>query len=170
MVTPNDANTEEEVEFDVPDEAVCPECGGEPTDESERERFLSDMGYMSGECPLVCGTCGSKFLHGVPLGEFDLYDDMECPACSQRGVSSYFRVHRVHVDPPDPPMEFSEERRRRVLDMENPVLLHVKCPECFHMPKGGGVYRDADDYGLALVGNPPITGETDGARPQGYRE
>lgn len=160
--------------FDVPDEAGCPDCGGDPTDESVQERRLSDLGYLSGECPLVCEDCGNEWLLGVPVGEFERGDDLVCPACEKDEDAEgtvYYMVHRVDQRPPDPPDEWDDFRRETVLDMEDPVLLHLKCPRCFHMPTGGGVYRDADDRGIALVGFPPITGTTDGVRaPYGYRE
>lgn len=120
----------------------CPECGGEPSDEIIHR--LSAMGYSHDDQHVVCVDCGHRWTCGVPIGEFDrpeMAADLEC-SCGHWRL-----VHRAQIT-----------------DAGN-VALHLKCPECYHFEI---VSRETDADGIALVGYPQISGQTEGCDPYGY--
>lgn len=145
--TPDDAERQP-----VPDESMCPYCGGEPTDESARDHQLSAIGYMHDDIRMECADCDTQWTCGVPIGEVDdgRAEDLFCDSCTQR----YMRIHRVAPD-----WNARENRKR--------VLLHLKCPNCFYFDKA---VRDCGPKGISLVGYPDITGSTEDADAYGWPE
>lgn len=131
---------------DAPIEVTrCPGCGAEPTPESIASHRLSASGYLHDDVRLECETpeCDRAWTLGVPIGEppESVYADLVC------GCGTIGTVHRV-----------------RIVSTEK-IKLHLKCPRCYTFFTA---HRTADDSGLALIGNPLITGSMDGATPYGY--
>lgn len=137
----------------VPDETTCPYCGANVDGEQVVKHRLSAMGYMHDDIEMECDECGSSWPHGVPVGEFEgeEAEDLFCSSCEQR----FMRVHRVA-----PRWTAETEAQRK-------VILHLKCPNCYYFDK---VQREAGPGGRCLIGYPDITGSTDGAEPEGYRD
>lgn len=151
---------EELTEQAVPEVPVyCPECGGEPsqdTDELRVQHSLANMGYLHDDQTLECSECGNRWTHGVPVGEFDGGQDLVCDSCQHDETlegAQYYRVHRVV-----PSREASPGGA-------GIVTLHLKCPRCYLFKK---VKREMDHRGIALVGFPPITGSMTGAQEYGW--
>lgn len=137
----------------APSETRCPECGAPPTEESTRDKNLSDLGYLHQDVRLRCSgdDCDERWVAGMPIGEFDrddLADDLRCDACDS-----------------DRPMLVHRVRMRGVGGHD--IGLDLKCPnpECYRFEQVG---RDLDDESVALVGYPSITGQTEGADPYGW--
>ena len=137
----------------APAESRCPDCGAPPTEASRREKTLSDLGYLHQDVRFTCSNmeCGREWSCGQPIGEFDrpvLAADLECDSCGDRML-----VHRV--------------RMRGVAGAD--ITLDLKCqnPRCHYFAQAG---RDLDENGVALVGHPAITGQTEGADPYGWQE
>lgn len=104
------------------------------------------MGYLHDDIPFECEDCGESWTHGVPVGEYDgkLATDLRCDACED----AWGLTHRVVVEP------------------DNTVTLHMKCPECYYF---WHATREPDGNGVALVGYPQTTGEiTDETNPYGW--
>lgn len=120
----------------VPD-ATCPYCGGTPTDESIARHKLGAIGYLHDDIKFECAECEEDWVHGVPVGEYDgaYAADLFCDACEER----YQLVHRVVIQQHD-----------------DSVLIHLKCPNCYHFEK---LHRELDDHNVALMGYPQITGD-----------
>lgn len=136
-----DAPAPRSVDEDV--EVSCPECGGEPNYQPEEalavQERLQANGYLHNDINLKCTECGHSWPHGVPRGEFDGYDDLECSACGHEAML----VHRVRLT--DPPGDGGGE-----------VTLHLKCPRCYQFDR---TQRKMDRNGVTLVGYPGLTGE-----------
>ena len=127
----------------IPEDTSCPECGDDPTDDSLVEHKLSNMGYLHDDIQLSCDN-GHTWSCGVPIGEFDGGDSLICDSCDE----SWMYVHRVQLSSGD-----------------EKILLHLKCPNCKYFEE---VEREPDGDGVALVGYPPITGDTVYADSFGY--
>lgn len=166
----------------------CPQCGGEPTGESEVKHNLSNMGYLHDDQTFVCSNCDRDYTHGVPVGEPDVpAEDLWCDVCEL----GYMSVHRVkvlstkqvelqlkchHHHPFDCPecaegirrdgVRVTEERSFHCPHCEE-ELLRDDVPYCFYFNK---TLRKADNHGVAMVGYPIITGQTEGAEPYGWVE
>lgn len=126
----------------IPEDSKCPQCGGEPTDESEINHHLSQLGYVHDDIEMKCSECGYGWYCGVPIGEYEgeLAEELFCDSCESR----YMLVHRVLPRPgSSPPFRYR---------------LHLKCPngDCNYFKK---VDRKTDNHGIGLVGYPQITGE-----------
>lgn len=136
----------------VPDVSTCPYCGGDATEDSVVKHRLSAMGYKHDDIELECDGCGQTWPHGVPIGEYDgkRAEELFCGACEER----YMLVHRV-----EPSWSKADTG-----DWE--VLVHLKCPNCYYFKK---IARECGPRGVALMGYPQITGDTEGAEPDGYR-
>lgn len=134
-----------------PEDAACPECGGEPTPESKRKHHLQSLGYLADDGHPECRECGAMWRIGRPIGEFEGGDDLWCESCDSR----YMRVHFIKL------MERGGSIRH--------YKLNLKCPnpECVHYDT---VRRESDASGRALVGYPDITGTTEGADPVGWTD
>ena len=132
------------------EDARCPACGGEPMPDATTHR-LSALGYAHDDQGFVCADCGHEWTSGVPIGEFDRPDlaaDLECDSCGDRML-----VHRV--------------RMRGSAGSD--ITLDLKCQnsQCHYFEQVG---RDLDENGVALVGHPEITGQTEGADPYGWKK
>lgn len=125
----------------------CPECGAQATDESITEKRLSDLGYMHEDVYLRCSDCSHRWAHGVPIGDHEQPDDLDCGACDGQML-----VHRVWPRVNDQGVTVS-------------VHLHLKCPDCFNFDITS---RYPDETGRALIGYAAITGSTEGCQPYGY--
>lgn len=133
----------------VPSETTCPHCGAEPTDETARAHHLSDLGYMHDDVTLVCSDCEESWVCGVPIGNSTEFEEkLWCDSCD----NCFGLVHRVDVS-----------------QMPDMVKVHMKCPndDCHHFWVSE---RYPDEDGVALIGYPKITGQTEGARAYGYNE
>lgn len=140
-----DEDTDDLAEQPVPAASRCPECGGEPLPDRVVHN-LSAMGYKHDDIKQVCSECGHEWLNGCPIGEFDRPEyaaDLWCDSCDE----TWMLVHRV-------------------APKDRWVTLHLKCPNCYAFDKAR---RSPDNRGIALVGYPQITGQTEGAQPYGYR-
>jgi uncharacterized protein with PIN domain len=136
-------------EVDAPEKTRCPDCGTVPTEESVRDKQLSDLGYLHQDTFFECESCSREWTCGVPIGSSDTYaEELFCKACQD----SWYRVHRVKVNPVEsgPGGTFH---------------LHLKCPNCYDFER---IDREVDNRGIALVGWPQITGEMDGCENYGY--
>jgi len=130
-----------------PSEAKCPECGGEPTEESAQKHRLQALGYLADDGFPVCEDCGNQWKIGRPIGEFEGGEDLWCNSCD----SGYMRVHFIkHM-----------ERAGNIK-----YKLNLKCPNenCYHYKT---ISREADSSGRTLVGYPDITGSQEGSEPVG---
>lgn len=132
-----------------PEESKCPECGGEPTEESMRKHRLQNLGYLADDGHPVCRDCGNTWRVGRPIGEYEDGDDLWCDSCDE----SYMRVHFIKL------MERAGEIRH--------YKLNLKCPNCYHYDT---IKRDSDETGRAMVGYPDITGTKEGSEPVGRPE
>lgn len=131
-----------------PPESKCPECGGEPTEESKTKHRLQNLGYLADDGHPVCSDCGHLWRIGRPIGEYEDGDDLWCPSCDD----AYMFVHFINI----------LERAGTIT-----YKLNTKCPNCYFY---GTVKRESDSSGRALVGYPPITGSREGSRPVGRPE
>lgn len=138
---------------DMPTESRCPECGGEPDDESSRRYQLSSMGYLHQDVRFVCSECEFEWSCGVPVDKSEDEQDFPgrngslwCDSCDQ----AWMLVHRV--------MPHS---------IGAGVRLDLKCPreECNYFTRAR---RETGPNGYALIGYPAITGKIDGSTPFGY--
>lgn len=139
----------------APAETRCPECGAPPTEESKRDRHLSNLGYLHQDVRLRCSAddCDGLWVAGMPIGEFDrpdLAEDLRCDACES-----------------DLPMLVHRVRMRGVGGHDIGIDLKCPNPECYRFEQVG---RDLDKEGVALVGYPEITGQTEGADPYGWSD
>lgn len=140
---------------DYPGEAHCPSCGEKATEESITEIKLSQHGYLHGDTFYECSACENEWVHGVPVGREDRWEDsLSCEVCD-----GWYLVHRVQ---PHIQVDFEEE------DWSfNQVQLHLKCPDCYHFTYTS---REPDEESRkALVGYPQITGITEEAENYGYK-
>lgn len=150
------AETAQDIDFDekqpVPDDTTCPYCGADVHDDNVVKHRLSAMGYIHDDIEMECDECGQTWPLGVPVGEFegDEAEKLFCSSCESR----FMRIHRVA------PRWNSDPDNRK-------VMLHLKCPNCYYFEKQ---QRDVGPNGRSLVGYPDITGSTDGASPEGYRD
>lgn len=169
-------------------ETNCPQCGGEPTEESEVRHRLSDMGYLHDDQTFTCQECNRDYTHGVPVGDPDVNaEDLWCDVCNL----GYMTVHRVKVrsvdqvrlhlkchhhhsfDCPECDGEIPVDGVRTTGDMSfrcplcEDELERSEIPYCFYFNKA---LRKTDHNGVALIGFPTITGQTEGARPYGWSE
>lgn len=135
-------------EQDVPNAEYCPYCGAEATVESQARHSLSDLDYLHDDVSYDCSECGEGWTHGVPIGEYsgELADEKWCDACDD----SYALVHRVDTSP-----------------LPDELILHFKCPNCY---KFTSRRRTVTDRKIVLVGDPRITGETEGSQEWASRE
>lgn len=141
------------MEQPVPEYARCPNCGAPPTEESIVQHRLQKLGYMHDDITFKCSKCGTAHLHGIPIGRGG-YEDLWC-GCNG---DSYFLVHRVEL----PTTTLLPGVKNKV------IILHLKCPVCYRFKK---INRTIDEqYGVALVGYPQITGQMEGAKPYGWVE
>lgn len=134
------------MEQPIPVDSKCPECGGEPLPDRVVHN-LSAIGYTHDDQKHVCEDCGSEWTNGVPIGEFDrpeMAADLRCDSCED----AWMLVHRVAPKSAN-------------------VVLHLKCPKCFHFERVRRT-KDAKNGDVALVGYPQISGETSGCDPYGY--
>lgn len=148
-----DAAGDADVDFQpTPKADSCPYCGGDPTEESEAQHRLSALGYIHDDVHIECSDCGRKWVHGVPIGEFEgeRAEELWCKVCRE----SYRRVHRVNVGGTND-------------DGSVNIVLHLKCPNCYHFERKS---RTTDTDGMHLVGYPDITGSTEMAKPIGYED
>lgn len=165
----------------IPSRTRCPACGGKPTEQSERDVRLSDLGYRHADQVFTCEDCGEKWTCGVPIGYgTELADDLMCGSCGE-----FMLVHRV------------------LTNEGQSVQLHLKCgnhdpfdcPECEMEDEVGfdtaGAYcrycgyrpdrdelegcynfdqtkRICDGSARTLVGYPQITGELNPENPYGF--
>lgn len=142
----------------APENARCPECGAEPPQEQIDRAIVHDRltntGYLHGDFNFECEECGfggdgDRWVHGVPVGDFEGGADLWCDPCD-----TWFMVHRVATTGSHVP--------------DDGVLLHLKCPSCFRFEK---INRKGDRRGVHLVGYPPITGKIDDeTRPYGWSD
>lgn len=138
----------------IPEDTTCPYCGADPTEETQAEHKLSNIGYLHDDIVLECSNdaCGEEWTCGVPIGspEDDTESDLWCDSCEKR----FGRIHRVAPTEAD----------------RGKIRLHVKCPN----PECRYFWRVKREYGpqqVALVGYPDITGQTDGdVAAYGYPE
>lgn len=128
----------------APEDVGCPGCGARPTAESIAQHRLSANGYLHDDVQYECSECDRSWVHGIPIGEGGA-DDLWCMVCD----NAWKFIHRVDVS----------------RSGKDSVLLHVKCPNCYHFDK---ITRRPGRNGVALVGYPPITGATDTAQDYGY--
>lgn len=131
-----------------PPESKCPECGGEPTEESKMKHRLQALGYLADDGHPVCEDCGNVWRIGRPIGEYEGGEDLWCRSCDD----SYMRVHFIKL------LERAETKTYK---------LNLKCPNCYHYDT---VKRESDKKGRTLVGYPDITGTVDGSDPVGRPE
>lgn len=135
----------------VPSDSSCPYCGSAPTDESQVEHRLSNIGYLHDDIQLRCSECDQSWICGVPIGEYDgeRADELFCDSCETR----YMRVHRVELH----------------REGDDEVVIHLKCPnqDCLHFDK---IVRQPGERGVVLMGYPDITGEVEGAEAYGYND
>lgn len=133
----------------IPSESNCPYCGGAPTDESQAEHRLSNLGYIHDDIGLRCSDCEQEWWCGVPIGSWKGGEDLFCTSCDAR----FMRVHRVAVNGAG----------------DGYLMLHLKCPnpDCYYFKT---VTRSVDANGVSLVGYPDITGSMDGADAWGYED
>lgn len=130
-------------------EITCPECDAAPTEESERNVHLSDIGYLHADTSYVCSECdygreqGERWVHGVPVGEAtEFAEDLQCDKCDE----GWYLIHRIQP-------------------LDDEVRLHKKCPICADFCFG---HREIDNEGRVLVGYPQITGDLNPDKPYGY--
>ena len=166
----------------------CPDCGGEPT--PDVEHTLSALGYAHDDQRHVCSECGRTWTCGVPIGEFDDGEDLRCPDpdCDEWGRvvdvdADSVSVEAMRFDHKCPECYYfaqgheiarecdSCERREmwthRVRTASTtPIELVLACPE---HGQEWTVERTTDGNGIALVGNPEITGDVGGCDPYGYQ-
>jgi len=64
----------------LPENAICPECQAEPTEDSIIKQRLSDVGYYHEDTRLECSECGFNWVIGEPKGEPER-DTWVCDAC-----------------------------------------------------------------------------------------
>lgn len=172
----------------------CPDCGGEPT--PDVEHTLSALGYAHDDQRHVCSECGRTWTCGVPIGEFDGGADLRCPDsdCEEWGrvvdahaesidVSAMRFDHKCgdedcryfaqasEITIPCESCECREMWTHRVRTASNTTLtLTLACSRGDHEPTPTWVVeRRTDGNGIALVGNPAITGDVAGADPYGYQ-
>lgn len=139
----------------VPEDAQCPECGADPLDSPPHK--LSALGYTHDDILLTCSDeeCLNQWILGVPIGESDYGDDLRC-SC---GTIAY--PHKIDL----------RSMVEQIEDADDPewgdVALDVycKCPNCSHY---FGVERTPDSKGIALVGNPTLTGSTEDAEREWF--
>lgn len=125
--------------------STCPECGGESLPDRVAHN-LSAIGYTHDDIENMCEN-GHTWTNGVPIGEFDrpeMANDLFCSSCEDE----WMFVHRV-------------------APKSTNVVLHLKCPNCFHFTRVRRS-KDTKNGDVALVGYPQITGETAGCDPYGY--
>lgn len=141
----------EAAHVDMPTESKCPECGGEPDDESSRRYQLSAMGYLHQDVRFVCSDCEFKWSCGVPVDGSDEEPDFPgrngslwCDSCD----SAWMLVHRVAPKSAN-------------------VELHLKCPNpnCHYFTR---VRRKTGPNNHALVGYPQLTGNLEDCTAFGY--
>lgn len=142
-------STDDIVEQPIPEDSRCPECRAKPTEDSIVKHRLSSHGYLHDDKKLKCRKegCGTEWRHGIPVGDFDqpeMAADLWCDSCD----SEWMLTHRVAPKSAE-------------------VVLHLKCPNCFHFDKVRRS-KDTKNGDVVLVGYPQITGETDGCKPYGY--
>lgn len=134
---------------------TCPECDGEPQYQPNEaltvQERLQASGYLHNDIKLKCTECGSTWTHGVPRGQTEWFEDLDCAACGWE----YVLIHRVRIN------HVAEDGRSAE------VLLNYKCPKCYYF---NSVHRRTDSSLCALVGYPQITGliETEDVTPYGW--
>lgn len=133
-----------------PEESKCPECGGEPSEDSKQRKRLQNLGYLAQDVFPECEDCGNQWKCGIPIGEYEEGDDLWCDSCD----SEWMYPHFIKL------LERAGHRRYK---------LNLKCPNdsCFHYKT---IHRDADNSGKAMMGYPPITGTMEGSEPVGRPE
>lgn len=127
----------------LPQNAACPNCGGEPEDDPEHH--LRALGYTHDDVQCTCSDCGRVWTNGVPIGDVpERYEeDMRCDACYEsRGEHVYGRANWIR-------WQADEER----------FAIALKCPSCNYV---WSVIRDATNGG-AMMGDPLIAGDLDEA-------
>lgn len=172
-----------------PEASKCPECGGEPTDESKVHHRLSAVGYLHDDGSLKCSDCGETWSIGRPIGRFDGGDDLWCGSCDE----GFMRVHRVQLVEDDHYKKYNlhlkcpnhspfdcEACPATIFEPKRDSDGRIYCPACGHEYEPNDVpgcvhfktiQRESDEDGLALVGYPDITGSMDGATDAyGYPE
>lgn len=116
----------------VPENASCPECGG---DAVSPDHTLSALGYKHDDQRFQCVDCHNRWTAGVPIGEIDehYWEDLVCGSCGDFGL-----VHRIRPG-------------------DGLLGIHMKCPnDCYNYWQ---IQRVLGDANLALMGYPQITGE-----------
>lgn len=133
-----------------PEESKCPECGGEPSEESKRNKRLQNLGYLAQDIFPECEDCGNQWKIGVPIGEYEHGEDLWCDSCD----SEWMLVHFVKL------MERGGNKKYK---------FNLKCPnpDCLHYKT---IRRESDPSGKAMMGYPPITGKEEGSEPVGRPE
>lgn len=143
----SDINPERDLDEQPLQPTRCPECGGDPS--PDVAHHLSALGYLHDDQTRICEDCGHRWYCGVPIGEFDRPDLAEKLQCECGG---WRLVHRVTTGDTTDPRHIS---------------LHLKCPQCYSFATDT---REVDSDGIALVGYPQISGQTDGCDPYGWED
>ena len=177
------------VEQPTPDASRCPDCGGEPLPE-ETTSQLSALGYCHNDKRNVCAACGHEWSNGIPIGAFDGGEDLRCPHpdCDEWGRvinvdADSVSVEAMRFDHKCPECYYFEQSSEISIACDScergemwthrvrtasttPIELVLACPE---HGQEWSVERRTDGDGIALVGNPAITGDAEGCDPYGYQ-
>lgn len=131
----------------IPSESKCPDCGGDPTNESVAEHRLSNMGYLHDDVELECEDCDITWSVGIPIGDSPDNEELKCRSCNDE----WMLIHRFKV--------YTEQE-------DTFVKMHLKCPNCYHFDITEP--RQVDENDLVLTGYPQITGDVKDAEEWGW--
>lgn len=140
----SDTDPEQDLDEQPLQPTRCPDCGGEPAPEVTHR--LSATGYLHDDQTRICEDCGHQWDCGVPIGEFDRPELAESLQC---GCGGWRLVHRAAITG------------------GGNITLHLKCPKCYSFVTEK---RNVDSSGVALVGYPQTSGQTEGCTPYGWED
>lgn len=128
--------------MELPDAAVCPGCGADPTPDSIVRQRLSALGYAHRDTKLRCDECETRWVVGEPRGEPDALSEWTCDGCGGE-LLPHFVFVAVH---------------------ERELQIRPKCRDCFWVPDDR-IEISLDGHGESLhglLGLPQVTGAMDG--------
>lgn len=91
----------------------CPFCGAKATEESIRDKNLSELGYKHEDVRYDCSECEETWVHGIPKGEYE-NETWDCDACEDGTYIPHFLFVNLS---------------------DKTIKTRPKCDNCFHVPR-----------------------------------